>query len=90
MSRQHLSDFEIGYEYVRQRYSFMAKHSSQHLWELGNAYLQTRGATAELSRGMAFYFLELGLKRAFPKLHRPIKKKTAFSSPLCFLHWRTP
>jgi len=36
--------------------------SSQHLWELGNAYLQTRGANAELSRGMGFYFLELGIK----------------------------
>jgi hypothetical protein len=62
MSRQHLSDFEIGYEYVRKRYSFLSKHSSKQLWELGNAYLQTRGASAELSRGMGVYFLELGNK----------------------------
>lgn len=32
------------------------------LWELGNAYLQIRGANAELSRGMGFYFLELEIK----------------------------
>jgi len=62
MSRQDLSDFEIGYEYVRKRYSFLAKHSSHDLWELGNAYLQTKGADSELSRGMGFYFLELGIK----------------------------
>ncbi|MCO1602070.1 hypothetical protein [Desulfosporosinus nitroreducens] len=62
MSRQSLSDFEIGYEYVRKRYSILAKHSSKQLWELGTAYLQARGANAELSRGMGFYFLELGIK----------------------------
>ena len=62
MSRQKLSDFEIGYEYVRKRYSALAKHSRQDLWALGIAYLQTRGANAELSRGMGFYFLELGIK----------------------------
>lgn len=62
MSRQELSDFEIGYDYVRRRYSSLAKHSYQDLWELGNAYLQTRGSDAELSRGMGFYFLELGIK----------------------------
>ncbi|MCO1602787.1 hypothetical protein [Desulfosporosinus nitroreducens] len=62
MSRQDLSDFEIGYEYVRKRYSFLSKHSSQDLWKLGTAYLQARGANAELSRGMGFYFLELGIK----------------------------
>ena len=52
----------IGYEYVRKRYSFLAKYGSQHLWELGNAYLLTRGTNAELSRGMGFYFLELGIE----------------------------
>ena len=62
MSRQDLSDFEIGYEYVRKRYSFLAKHSYQDLWELGTAYLLTRGSNAELSQGMGFYFLELGIK----------------------------
>lgn len=62
MSRQDLSDFEIGYEYVRKRYSILAKRNCQGLWELGIAYLQTRGANAELSRGMGFYFLELGIK----------------------------
>lgn len=62
MSRQDLSDFEIGYGYVRQRYSFLAKQNYQDLWELGNAYLQTKGANAELSRGMGFYFLELGIR----------------------------
>ncbi len=62
MSRQDLSDFEIGYEYVRNRYSFLSKHSSQDIWKLGISYLQTRGANAELSRGMGFYFLELGIK----------------------------
>ncbi len=62
MSRQDLSDFEIGYEYVRKRYSFLANHSSHDLWKLGIAYLQSRGANAELSRGMGFYFLELGIK----------------------------
>ncbi|MCB8814740.1 hypothetical protein [Desulfosporosinus shakirovi] len=62
MSRQDLSDFEIGYEYVRKRYSFLAEHSSHDLWKLGVAYMQARGANAELSRGMGFYFLELGIK----------------------------
>jgi hypothetical protein len=62
MSRQEFSDFEIGYDYVRRRYSFLTKHSYQDLWELGIAYLQTRGDNAELSRGMGFYFLELGIK----------------------------
>ncbi|EHQ89544.1 hypothetical protein [Desulfosporosinus youngiae] len=62
MSRQDLSDFEIGYDYVRKRYSILAKRNCQDLWELGIAYLQTRGANAELSRGMGFYFLELGIK----------------------------
>ena len=62
MSRQNLSEFEIGYEYVRKRYSFLAKRSYQDLWALGIAYLRTRGANAELSRGMGFYFLELGIR----------------------------
>jgi len=75
MSRQHLSDFEIGYEYVRKRYSFLAKYSSQHLWELGNAYLQTRGADAELSRGMGFYFLELGIKMRLAEIIPGHKKE---------------
>ncbi len=61
MSGQHPSDFEIGYEYVRKHYSFLTKHSSQHLWELAIAYLGAKGATAELSRD-GFYFLELGIK----------------------------
>ena len=62
MFRQHPTDFEIGYEYVRRRFSSLVGHSPQYLWELGNAYLQIRGATAELSRGMGFYFLEQGIK----------------------------
>ncbi|AET69803.1 hypothetical protein Desor_4380 [Desulfosporosinus orientis DSM 765] len=62
MDRQELSDFEIGYDYVRRRYSSLAKHSYQDLWKLGIAYLQTKGADAELSRGMGFYFLELGIR----------------------------
>jgi len=62
MDRKELSDFEIGYDYVRRRYSFLAKHSSQDLWKLGTAYLQAKGSNAELSRGMGFYFLELGIK----------------------------
>ncbi|SDH52509.1 hypothetical protein [Desulfosporosinus hippei] len=74
MSRRDLSDFEIGYEYVRKRYSVLAKRSRQDLWELGIAYLQTKGADAELSRGMAFYFLELALKPALPRLHQSIRK----------------
>jgi len=74
MSRLHLTDFEIGYEYVRKRYSFLVKHSSQHLWELGRAYLQTRGANAELSRGMGFYFLELGIKMRLAEIASAHKK----------------
>lgn len=62
ISRQDISDFEIGYKYVRKRYSFFPKHSSQELWELGTAYLLSRGANSELSIGMGFFFLELGIK----------------------------
>ncbi len=68
MSGQHPSDFEIGYEYVRKHYSFLTKQSSQHLLELGIAYLRAKGATAELSRGMGFYFLELGLKKRLAEM----------------------
>ncbi|WP_242966922.1 hypothetical protein [Desulfosporosinus sp. FKA] len=64
MDRQELTDFEIGYKYVRKRYSVLAKRSYQDLWALGIAYLQTRGSNAELSRGMGFYFLELALRSA--------------------------
>lgn len=62
MSYQQSSDFEIGYNYVRRRYSFLSKKSSRYLWELGTAFLMFKGATAELSRGMGYYFLELGVK----------------------------
>ncbi|WP_088228288.1 hypothetical protein [Desulfosporosinus sp. FKB] len=62
MGRQELTDFEIGYKYVRKRYSVFSKRSYRDLWALGIAYLQTRGSNAELSRGMGFYFLELGIK----------------------------
>ena len=75
MSRQHHSDFEIGYEYVRKRYSFLAKYSSQYLWELGKAFLKTRGTNAELSRGMGFYFLELGIKIRLSEITPAHKKE---------------
>lgn len=73
MSGQHISDFEIGYEYVRKRYSFLEKQDSQYLWELGTAYLHVLGATAELSSGMGFYFLELGIKTRLSEM-TPTKK----------------
>ncbi|MCO5388584.1 MAG: hypothetical protein NHB14_25515 [Desulfosporosinus sp.] len=53
MSRQDLSDFEIGYEYVRKRYSFLANHSSHDLWKLGIAYLQSRGPTPSFPEAWA-------------------------------------
>lgn len=43
--------------------------------ELGNAYLQTRGANAELSRGMGFYFLELGIKVHLAEISPDYKKE---------------
>ncbi|WP_407310036.1 hypothetical protein [Desulfosporosinus sp. SB140] len=78
MSRQHLSDFEIGYNYVCKRYSFLANNSFQYLWELGNAYLKTRGANSELSRGMGFYFLELGIKKRLAEFAPAHKKEDCF------------
>ena len=75
MSRRDLSDFEIGYEYVRKRYSFLAKCSSQYLWALGKAFLKTRGTNAELSRGMGFYFLELGIKMRLAEITAGHKKE---------------
>lgn len=62
MARHDRSDFEIGYDYVRRRYAFLAKNSPQYLWELGTAYFRVKGAIAELSRGMGCYFLELGMQ----------------------------
>lgn len=75
MSRQHTSDFEIGYEYVRKHYSSLAKQSSQQLWELGMAYLQVRGPTGEVSRGMGFYFLESGIKMRLSEIAQLTKKE---------------
>lgn len=63
MSKQQISDFEIGYNYVRKRYSFLAEQGPESLWELSTAFLSGKGPTIELSRGMGFYFLELGLKK---------------------------
>ncbi|NLI93003.1 MAG: hypothetical protein GX434_12665 [Peptococcaceae bacterium] len=63
------------YEYVRQRYSFLAKQSSQYLWELGTAYLRGKGVTDELSRGMGFYFLELGIKTRHTEMTQSINKE---------------
>lgn len=74
MSRYDSSDFEIGYEYVRRRYSFLSNKSPQHLWELGTAFLKGKGATAELSMGMGFYFLELGIQMHRLEMTRPNKK----------------
>lgn len=62
MSKQQINDFEIGYNYVRKRYSFLAEQCPESLWELSTAFLSGKGAAIELSRGMGFYFLELGLK----------------------------
>jgi len=56
------NDFEIGYNYARKHYAFLAKYEPQYLWELGAAYLMGKGPTAELSRGMGLYYLELGMK----------------------------
>ena len=76
MSRKkNLCDFQIGYEYVRKHYSFLAKYTFQNLWELGNAFLQTRGASAELSRGMGFFFLELGIKMRLAEITAGHKKE---------------
>jgi len=65
MSKPYLSDFETGYNYVQKRYSFLANHGTQLLLELGIAYLLEKGATSELSRGMAFFYPELGIKMLF-------------------------
>jgi hypothetical protein len=72
------SDFEIGYNYVRRRYSLLSKKSSQYLWELGAAYLMAKGATAELSRGMGFYFLELGVKMFLSENVLPLRQEDNF------------
>lgn len=61
MSNQHISDFEMGYEYVRKHYSFLAKESPQYLRELGTAFFQAEGTNNALSKGMGCYFLELAI-----------------------------
>ena len=68
MFRQDLTDFEIGYNYVRRRYSFFGDQTPQYLWELGHAYLQIRETNAELSKGMGYYFLELGIKKLLAEI----------------------
>ncbi|KUO63242.1 MAG: hypothetical protein APF84_01745 [Gracilibacter sp. BRH_c7a] len=78
MSYQQNSDFEIGYNYVRRRYSFLSKKSPQYLWELGTAYLIVKGATAELSRGMGFYFLELGVKMFLSETALALRREDDF------------
>ena len=78
MFRQDLIDFEIGYDYVRRRYSFLENQSYQYLWELGKAYLQTRESNAALSRGMGFYFLELGIKKLLAEIPSAPEKEDCF------------
>lgn len=68
MVDQNLSDFQIGYDYVRNRQPILNQYGPQQLWELGKVLLLEEGAMAELSRGMAFYCLEKGLKKLFPEI----------------------
>lgn len=75
MSRYNRSDFEIGYDYARQHYSFLATKSPRYLRELGTAYLRATGPTAELARGMAFYFLELEMKKRHSEITPSINKE---------------
>lgn len=52
------SDFQIGYNYARQKHSLLSKRDPQFLLELGLVFILEQGVTAELSRGMGVYYLE--------------------------------
>jgi hypothetical protein len=62
MYKQSMSDFEIGYNYVRRHFSSLIQLGPKNLWELGLTFLLKEGNDAELSKGMAIYYLELGIK----------------------------
>lgn len=64
MEEQYQSDFEIGYNYTRDRYSTrIAEYRSEYILELAEAFLFKKGKTAELSRGMGFYYLQEWVKK---------------------------
>ncbi|TWH46412.1 hypothetical protein [Sporomusa sp. KB1] len=64
MSEQYLSDFEMGYNYTRKRYAGrIATYSTEYILELAQAFWLKEGSTAELSRGMGFYYLQTGVKK---------------------------
>ncbi|ADY56308.1 hypothetical protein Sgly_2015 [Syntrophobotulus glycolicus DSM 8271] len=58
MPENNQSDFEIGYNYARQKHYLLTNRDSRFFLELGLAFLFEQGVTAELSKGMGTYYLE--------------------------------
>lgn len=55
-----VSDFERGYNYVRLRcWTLVDSSSAQELMELATVFGEATGENAELSRGMAAFYLDM-------------------------------
>ncbi|BBB91436.1 MAG TPA: hypothetical protein PKA28_17010 [Methylomusa anaerophila] len=63
MSKQHLSDFQIGYDYARHQHDLLGEYTPQNILELAMIFCFQTGNTAELAKGMGVYYLELGIKK---------------------------
>jgi hypothetical protein len=66
MPKEILSDFERGYEYARRRYAELAAtNSAGDILELAAVLSRATGENAELARGMAAYYEEVGRRITF-------------------------
>ena len=64
MPKEYQNDFEIGYNYARDRYiAYMTKFSSEYILELAKAFLFEKSSSAELSKGMGSYYLRIGIEK---------------------------
>ncbi len=71
MSKQHLCDFDRGYNYARQWHTvLLAKKNPQDIFELAMVFFLFKGDLAELTRGMGTYYREFGMKKIVTSKHK--------------------
>lgn len=64
----YLTDFQIGYNYARQRKELFAGHTPGQLLDIGRAFWFYCDAAPELSKGMGLFCLELCVQLLIEKL----------------------
>lgn len=68
MPHHYLTDFQIGYNYARQRSELLAGHTPGQLLDIGRAFWFYGGAAPELSKGMGLFCLELCVQLLMAKV----------------------